>query len=305
MKILLKILSIFILTFMLFLSTDLYASIPWLNSVQDIWNITNNSLNIDSSWTIEDNVEKVWFSILTTVKYILSWVLILFIVYAWVQMVLSMWTNEDQLSTSKRQLWYTLIWLVFINIPWSIYNMFLSKKWQIDWWINWSWSNEIALQNENVFINTFFFEKTINWWLVTFIEVIIFTIAIFVIILAGIKIMTSRWQEEKITESKNKIIWSIVWLIFIWFIESWQSFIYNGEIGDWANIFETLENLALFFAWPVAIFFLTLAWYYYITANGDEEKVKKAKSIIINTLIATVILLASYAFLKDLITLNV
>jgi hypothetical protein len=53
-------------------------------------------------------------------------------------------------------------------------------------------------------------------------------------------------------------------------------------------------------AGPVAIVFLTLAWYYYITANGDDERISKAKNIIINTLIATVILLASYTFLLDL-----
>ena len=109
----------------------------------------------------------------------------------------------------------------------------------------------------------------------------------------------------KISEAKNKIAWSIWGLIFIWFIESWTSFIYNGDIDDWADIFKTMSELALFFAWPIAIFFLTLAWYYYITSNGDDEKVKKAKNIITNTVIATVILLASYAFLWDLFTLKI
>jgi len=69
------------------------------------------------------------------------------------------------------------------------------------------------------------------------------------------------------------------------------------------NLFETLSNLALFFAAPVAIFFLTLAGYYYLTSNGDEDQIKKAKSIIVNTLLATLILLAAYTFLLDLATL--
>jgi hypothetical protein len=80
----------------------------------------------------------------------------------------------------------------------------------------------------------------------------------------------------------------------------WKEVVFEWKIQDGANFFGTMSNLALFFAWPIAIFFLTLAWYYYITSNGDEERVKKAKAIIINTLIATVILLASYTFLKDL-----
>lgn len=39
-----------------------------------------------------------------------------------------------------------------------------------------------------------------------------------------------------------------------------------------------------------------------ITAAGDEEKVKKAKSIFMNTAIATVILLGAYSFVTDLAT---
>jgi hypothetical protein len=49
--------------------------------------------------------------------------------------------------------------------------------------------------------------------------------------------------------------------------------------------------------------FLTIAAYTYITANGDDEKIKKAKNIVVNVILATIILLASYTFLLDLITL--
>jgi len=64
-----------------------------------------------------------------------------------------------------------------------------------------------------------------------------------------------------------------------------------------------MASLALFFAGPVAIFFLTIAGYYYISSNGKEDRIKKAKSIVINTVLATLILLASYTFLLDLATL--
>jgi hypothetical protein len=88
--------------------------------------------------------------------------------------------------------------------------------------------------------------------------------------------------------------------MFVWFIETWKNFVYTWNMSVWTNIFKTIIELILFFAWPVAIFFLTLAWYYYITSNWDEDKVKKAKSIIINTVIATIILLVWYSILLDL-----
>ena len=305
MKNFIKIITISVIILWIFGLVQTNATVDF-GEVQWVNNITNHSLqNINSSWDLVENIESVWFNILTTIKYIISWVLVILLVYAWIQMIISMWNDEDKLSTAKRQLWYTIVWLIFINIPWTIYSMFVTNKWQIDWRIVGTWSSQISQQSDNIFLNIFNFDTTFNWKIVLFLESLIFAVAIFVIILAGIHILSARWEESKITEAKNKILWAIVWLIFVWFIESWQSFMYNGEVRDWANLFYTIEELALFFAWPVAIFFLTLAGWYYITANGEDEKIKKAKSIIINTVIATVILLASHAFLKDLITLNI
>jgi hypothetical protein len=58
--------------------------------------------------------------------------------------------------------------------------------------------------------------------------------------------------------------------------------------------------LALYFAAPIVVAFLVLAAFYLITSAGDEEKVKKAKSIFVNTLIASIILLGAYSFITDL-----
>jgi hypothetical protein len=299
MKNIIKIIMIFILAFIMLGVFKINAWVIDLSSWDTILN--NTSINIDTNWTITENVSNLWFKILTTIKYIISWILVIFLVYAWAEMIMSMWNNEERLNSAKKQLRYTLVWLIFINIPWTIYDMFNGTKENI-WSIWWTWSSDTT---NNIFANLGLFNTTFNNWIIDFIEVTIVAIAVFMIILAGIQIMTSRWKDEKITEWKNKIVWSLVWLIFVGFIETWQSLVYSGNISDWASMFETIEELALFFAWPIGIFFLTLAWYYYITSNGDEEKVKKAKSIIINTLIATVILLASHSMLKELSDLSI
>ncbi|MDP2090920.1 MAG: hypothetical protein Q8K30_04985 [Candidatus Gracilibacteria bacterium] len=303
MKNLKKIISIIILICGMYWYIQVNAAID-LRGIQGVENITNHSLqNLDSGGDIVDNVESIGFSILTIIKYIVSGLLVIFLVYVGIQMIISMGNDEEKLSTAKRQLRYTIVAIIFINIPGTIYNMFVTNKGQIDGRIIGTWSSQISQQSDNLFINIFNFDRGFNSGIVLFLESLIFSIAIFVIMLAGIKILTSRGREEEISEAKNKILWSIIGLIFIGFIEAWQAFIYNGQIRDGANLFATIEELALFFAGPVAIFFLTLAGWYYITSNGDDEKVKKAKSIIVNIIIATIILLASHAFLKDLITL--
>jgi Type IV secretion system pilin len=76
-------------------------------------------------------------------------------------------------------------------------------------------------------------------------------------------------------------------------------------VGDFVTyvpiIGKKLLGLSLFFAAPIAIFMLIWAGYYYITSGGDEERIKKAKTIIINTGIAAIILIASLSFITELI----
>lgn len=266
-------------------------------------NESSNLKNTNISDDVWENIENLWVNALSKVKLVVSWVILIFLVYAWAQMILSMWNNEEQLSSSKRTLWYSLIWFVFINIPWSLYNSFKWNKTNTDWWISSSWSNDPSNASSNLFINTDILTYNLNNYIISFLEIATISMSIIIFVISWIKIMTSRWREEQVNEWKNKIVWWVIWLIFIGFIEAWKNFIYNWEINDGRDIFETIANLWLFFAGPIAIFFLSLAWYYLITSDWNEDKLKKAKDIVINTLIWTVILLCSYIFLNDIITL--
>ena len=300
-KIILTILALCILL-TAFIS-QIYAAplieIPWTTAIEQV------SLDVgDSSWNIVTDINSVGFRILTFIKRVLMWLLVIFMVYTWAMMVWSMWSDEETLSSSKRQLWYAVIGLLFINIPGTIFRSF-QQEWNVTWY--WITRENFAYDNlsgfNNMFFNFNYFWNTLNNQVIWFLEVMVFLAAIFMITLAGIQVMTSRGREEKMTEAKNKILYTVLALVFVSIIEAWKALAFNGEISDGVNLFGSLANLALFFAAPIAIFFLTLAGYYYITSNGDEERTKKAKSIIINTLLASLILLASYTFLLDLTTI--
>ncbi len=276
----------------------------WMIPMVSDPNITN--VSIDHSWSsdIAGTINDVWFSLLQIVKVVLQWILIVFMVYVWVQMIISM-GDDKQLWDAKKQIMYSLIGLLFINIPWNLYEAFhkdSNSTVNIDWSIT-SGTFVSPDNTNNIFINFFSFWETFNTSILWFLKVLIFGIAVFMITYAGIEIMTARERKERISEGKEKIIYSILALIFLGFIEVWKTVAFSWNISDGVNLFGTLANLALFFAGPVAIFFLTIAGYYYITSNGKEDRVKKAKSIIINTVLATLILLASYTFLLDLATL--
>lgn len=263
--------------------------------------INNVSIKVNTNGDFIESVNTIWFRLLKTVKTILEWVMIIYIVYIWVQMIISM-GDVKELWNTKKQIRYTLVALLFINIPGSIYSAFNkngSNVWSIDgkifngWFISSTWDN-------NIFIDFFDFWYTLSNNVIAFLKVLIFWVALFMFILAWINVITARGREENVSEAKNKIVYSILALLFLWIIEVWKNVAFGWSVTEGANLFGTLAKLALFFAGPIAIFFLSIAGYYFITANGDEDKIKKAKSIVTNTVLATLILLASYTFLLDL-----
>ncbi len=288
----------------LILSIIMIISLLW--STYALWPIPGSneikwsSIDLVSNQDLVESINYLWFSLLEIIKLTLEWILVIFIVYIWAQMIWSMWSDDEALSKSKRQIRYSVLALLFINMPWSLYIAFHQDDHTTLWnrignseFIN-NWSDW------NMFFDIFNFWYTFQDQVVGFLEVLILAIAIVMIIYESLKLISSRWRDEIITEAKNKIVYSILALVFVWIIEAWKTFTFSFKVAEVTNIFSNLANLALFFAAPVAFFFLTIAAYYYITSAWDEEKVKKAKSIVINTILATLILLASYTFLLDL-----
>ncbi len=277
-----KISKIFLLLFLVlsvFSINSSYAreNIKWLRDI--------NNDKITNEVRLDESTKNIAFKIINIIRYALVGILIIYIVYAWGQMIMSMWKDEETLSKAKRTLWYSLIWVIFVSFPIAIYEAFVNNR--EDW-------------------NFLIFEKNfikIIDQVVLFLEIILWAIAVFVIVISWIKIILSRWKEDKLNEAKARIIWVIIALIFIWFIRVWESFLIAKDwfkISTWTWIFQKIANLALYLAWPIALFFLVIAWYYYITSAWDEERTKKWKTIIINVIIWVIILLCAFVFLNDL-----
>lgn len=280
------------LTLSFFMSFDICRA--WVVDIS--WDSEIKKVSLEKkSWTLVDNINETWFSLLSSIKTILIWVFLFYIVYAWAKMIMSMWTDDAKISSAKRQIWYGVIWIIFINIPWTIYNAFFKET---QWWnsttTNWSWS-WISSIVWDWFESLF---KFIVWLL----EILIFFIALFIFIYTWLKLII-WWKDSKtVNEAKLKILYSIVALVLVWFIEVWKEFAFGADFTVWYGIFRTIANLLLYIAPLIWLFFLTLAWYYYITSGWDKEKVKKSKDIIIYILLWTLIFLASYTILIELNT---
>jgi amino acid transporter len=64
------------------------------------------------------------------------------------------------------------------------------------------------------------------------------------------------------------------------------------------QIFRTIINWALGIAFGVAVIFLIIGGFRYITAGGNEESAEKGKSSVINALIGIVIIVLSYVIVN-------
>ena len=301
--------KILLLIALLLLACTQFALAKWVIDIgKSIWNwsvITNVSINPVWGWDALEKLQNGWLGVLHTLKILLSWVILIYLVFLGFQMIMAMWA-DDKLAAAKRQIYYTLVAFIFINIPWKLYDVFSGKNDE-----NVTWKTEfssvasgddwiIAGTDANIFVNFFNWNSTVENWIISFVKAIVIWLVIMLFIMAWIWLISSGWNEEKRKKAKIRFLNWIMGLIFLGVIHFWTFVAYSWDIQQWQNLFSQLANLALFFTGPVAIFFLVLWGFYYITSAWDEAKAKKWIAIIKNTFIAVIILLASYAFLKDL-----
>ncbi|EKD66165.1 MAG: hypothetical protein ACD_49C00060G0007 [uncultured bacterium (gcode 4)] len=285
------------LTYIFFLSIYYFNIVnAWVINLWgwELWNWVSGA----EVWT--DSLSKMnslWINILHSLKMVLGGIALIYIIYIWIQMIMSMWADE-KLSTAKRQLLYALVAFIFINIPGQLYDIFSWKERNVT-----DISNFTDVTNQgtwNMFINFFNWNSTVEGGILGFVKIFVAAISIYMFVFSGLSYMSSNGKDDIKKKAKWRFLYWFFGLIFLWVIEAWIKVVYNWNIPQTQWIFAQLSNLAIFFAGPITIFFLILWGFYYITSAGDEAKAKKWIAIIKYTFIAVIILLASYSFLKDL-----
>jgi hypothetical protein len=240
------------------------------------------------------------FRILTLVKVIISGIALVWIVLIGAYMIIFS-DNEERVKNQRKQFTYVLVGFLFLNVPGLVYTAFF---WDVAGSSSIGWGTigdgtEIDLWDRNTLFGINGFIPQI----IGFFELFIFGVAIIMLTWGLFRLIVSGWDEEIQKKAKNQLFYSILGLIFLGFVKVWWGIISRLDFfGEFPTVANKILGLALYFAPPIVIFFLILAAYYMITSAWDEERVKKAKSIFINTLIASLILLGAYSFVTDLAT---
>lgn len=272
--------------------------IPW----GDIIDQSSIGGNISSGDKVElEDVRSFGIKILSFLKILISGVALIFIVLIGVYLV-AFSDSEEEIKKQKQQILYALLGFLFLNIPTAILSIFFpGETREIPWDPSGGWSQLEG--NDSIFWNSLGFGGFLGD-IISFLRVFVFGIAVLIFTWGAFEMIVSRGIEENYKRGRNRIMYGIIVLIFMAFVEAWGRWVAAPD-GDIRRSLEAVAGpalgIAFFFAAPIAVAFMIYGAYFYITSGGDEDRAKKGKVIIINTLIASVILIASFSFLQELL----
>lgn len=135
----------------------------------------------------------------------------------------------------------------------------------------------------------------------SFILAIIATLAVFVVVISGFRLITSYGEEETINKEKKRITMAIIGLLVAGFGE----FIVKGivfreaggagiDVAAAQKLVLSLTNFIAAFIGAGAFIMLFYGGYIYVVSAGNEEQTGKAKKIIIGAIIGLIIAFAAF-----------
>ena len=203
--------------------------------------------------------------------------------------------TEEETNKFKNGLVWTLVGIIFMQISYLFVITIYDK------WVGWGLANE-------------FIESILNP-LIDFLQVAASFFFVGMAIYSFYQIVTAGWDEEKVKKWKISVLYGIIWYIIIRFSETlvngiygridcrgWDLLISNdcvrrNDIWEASGIVVTIIDWLNSFVWIAMVIYIIYAWAKIFFANGDEEKLKTAKTSIIYIAIGLGILITSYIIL--------
>ncbi len=135
---------------------------------------------------------------------------------------------------------------------------------------NWS-----STTGSSIFWNTAGFVGIVGN-MIAFLRVFAFGVAVLMFTWGLFALIVSGGDDEKRKAAKNRIVYGIIGLVFLGFVELWGELVAVGDFRSYIpSVGGTIFALVMYIAAPVAIFMLIWGAYLFITSAGDEERIKK------------------------------
>ncbi len=236
-------------------------------------------------------------------RYIIGATAVLLIVISGVKLVFAR-GNEEVLTKQTSAIIIGMIGLFIIGLAGEIANIFDVDRGGF-------------LKDPNVMLQRAkLFSRTVEI-VITFIKYIVGSFAVLFIIRNGIHLVVTGGSEEEISKDKKNILWGALGLVVIlladpiinnvFFKIDTSKFPGTGPvqpgIDPQALMMEIagMTNLIAAITGPVAILSLVIGGIMYILGGNDEEKLGKAKKIIMWSLIGIVLIYGAFALVSTFI----
>jgi hypothetical protein len=252
---------------------------------------TDFRTSIEGTRWINNSFVNIAYSV-KNIFFILAFLYLLIIV---ITLLFSTKTDEEVNNFKKWIIWIS-IWVIITQIWFSFIDTLFDE--QID--------DKLAIDFVSNIINP----------LISLLKTITSFVFLAVMFYWAFRLLTANWDEEKAKTWKMSIIYSLVWFIVIKLTHTLVTTIYgktyctshictdrksNVDLKWFSAIVEKIIEWMNSFVWVIVILLIIYAWFLMLTSFWDEEKVKKAKNIIIYIIAWIIVLFANYIILTFLI----
>lgn len=246
------------------------------------------NLNIDQNASLEENMKKLFYpdpdaenSLWKMIRNISVGVLLIFLVWAGVKFLLFAPDSEEELKLAWKNIIYILYGAVLV---------FLAV------WILWTAldvtqiSGAVGDGTEATLVSNF--ENNVLIWLLSFLKWLAFFLAVIFLVWYGYRMMEAFSEEEKLKAAKEGVLNVFLALIFIKIIDYIYFIAQTKDFKNQAIEFVVQATKFLGYLWGIMfVIALVYAWYQFISAWGNDDKINKAKTVIKSVFVIILIIL--------------
>lgn len=279
------------------------SSLPISDATHDVYSGAGQIPSPPKDLTGQEIAETLVLQGLHYVKLIVVVIGILYITIMGYTLVTS-GENEENVTTAKRGLTYAIVAFVMISMSQEIGQIFDMRDHSI-------------LQNpQEILKRVRLFDRRVEI-IMTFIKYVIGTYATLMIVKNGIKLITAGGKEEEATKQKMSLLYSMGGLVLIYigdiFIKKVfykiDKNVYSGITGVHPTVdakagveqIVGITNFIVSFVGPIAVLVLLVGAIMYATAGGEEDKMNKAKRLIISAAIGIIVIFGAFAGVSTII----
>lgn len=273
-----------------------------------------------SPGTAEQQFYQLVWGAVQNARFILGAVAILMLVYAGFRMIIG-WGKDDTYATQRNNILYAIVGLAVVGLAGELANIFLvSCREPIPGQpVGYCIPGGLIGNANSVVRTAMLFNKTTQL-IITFIKYFIGAVAVFELVRSGLRMVTMGSSEDKLEQDKKVIFYSVLGLLLIIITDTLiNQVLYKIDITQYSPVTgaqPTIDpqrgiqeligftNFVVGWLGPIAILALVAGGVMYMLANGEDDKVTRAKRLIFAAMIGIIIIYGAFAIVNTFISGN-